>query len=152
MKKLYLILILLISFNFSNQFTTLPNKLIIPLKCIFSSSNNIEILTNFVQTVFTKSKFNEWILSIIALGQIFKDCLGIDIMQLLPIFSNLSTVQNKKEIVLTKLQNANAPILLRRYLYDTAVKSDIFKAKRECNEITSMIPYDQYKHICNLFE
>ena len=54
--------------------------------------------------------------------------------------------------MLNNIQNYNAPLLLRKYLYDTAVKTDIIKAKKECIDITKMVPYDKFKNICNLFE
>ena len=152
MKKLYLILIILISFEFSNQFTTLPNKFVPAIKCFFSTAENIKALISFVNTAFSSSNMFPWLQAITQLQSLVQNCLGIDIMKFLPILQSVNVVQNQKEAILYKLQNAKAPLILRKYLYDYAMKGDIFKAKMECVEMTQMTPYEQYKQICDLFE
>ena len=150
MKKLYLILIILISFDFSNQFNTLPNKLVPVVKCFFGSAENIKTLTEFVDAAFGNIA-NMFVVAP-KLGALFQECLGVALKDILPFLPFLNAVQNQKEVILNKLKKANAPLLLKRYLYDATVKNDVFKAKRECVEMTQMIPYDQYKKICDLFE
>ena len=152
MKKLYLILIILISFEFSNQFTTLPNKFVPAIKCFFGTAENIKALISFVNAAFSSSNMFPWLQAITQLQSLFQNCLGIDIMKFLPILQSVNVVQNQKEAILHKLQNAKAPLILRKYLYDYAMKGDIFKAKMECVEMTQMTPYEQYKQICDLFE
>ena len=152
MKKLYLILIILISFEFSNQFTTLPNKFVPAIRCFFSTAENIKALISFVNAAFSSSNMFPWLQAITQLQSLFQNCLGIDIMKFLPILQSVNVVQNQKEAILYKLQNAKAPLILRKYLYDYAMKGDIFKAKMECVEMTQMTPYEQYKQICDLFE
>ena len=149
MKKLYLILIILISFDFSNQFNTLPNKLVPVVKCFFGSAENIKTLTGFVELAFGNM---DKIYVITNFGNLVQECLGVALKDILPFLPFLNAVQNQKEVILNKLKKANAPLLLKRYLYDATVKSDVFKAKRECVEMTQMTPYDQYKKICDLFE
>ena len=152
MKKLYLILIILISFEFSNQFTTLPNKFVPAIKCFFGTAENIKALISFVNAAFSSSNMFPWLQAITQLQSLVQNCLGIDIMKFLPILQSVNVVQNQKEAILYKLQNAKAPLILRKYLYDYAMKGDIFKAKMECVEMTQMTPYEQYKQICDLFE
>ena len=152
MKKLYLILIMLISFEFSNQFTTLPNKFVPAIRCFFSTAENIKALISFVNAAFSSSNMFPWLQAISQLQSLVQNCLGIDIMKFLPIMQSVNVVQNQKEAILHKLQNAKAPLILRKYLYDYAMKGDIFKAKMECVEMTQMTPYEQYKQICDLFE
>ena len=152
MKKLYLILIILISFEFSNQFTTLPNKFVPAIKCFFGTAENIKALISFVNAAFSSSNMFPWLQAITQLQSLVQNCLGIDIMKFLPILQSVNVVQNQKEAILHKLQNAKAPLILRKYLYDYAMKGDIFKAKMECVELTQMTPYEQYKQICDLFE
>ena len=150
MKKLYLILIILISFDFSNQFNTLPNKLVPVVKCFFGSGENIKTLTEFVDAAF--GNIANMFVVITEFGALFQECLGVNIRDLLPFLPFLNAVQNQKEVILNNLKNAKAPLLLKRYLYDATVKNDVFKAKRECVEMTQMTPYYQYKKICDLFE
>ncbi len=152
MKKLYLILIILISFEFSNQFTTLPNKFVPAIKCFFGTAENIKALISFVNAAFSSSNMLPWLQAITQLQSLVQNCLGIDIMKFLPILQSVNVMQNQKEAILYKLQNAKAPLILRKYLYDYAMKGDIFKAKMECVEMTQMTPYEQYKQICDLFE
>ena len=151
MKKIYLILIILISLNFSNQFTKLPNKIVTMVKCFFGSAENINVLTSFVDTIFSSDQICQYLFPLMNLANVVNVCTRIDLLKLIPIFSGFAKVQNKKEIVLNKLQDAKAPILLRKYLYDTALKEDLTKAKRECDEMTNMTPYEEYKNICDLF-
>ena len=151
MKKIYLILIILISLNFSNQFTKLPNKIVTMVKCFFGSAENINILTTFVDTIFSSDEIYLYLAPVMNLVKVITDCTGIDIKEFIPFFPGFAKVQNNKEIVLNKLQDAKAPILLRKYLYDTALKDDLTKAKRECDEMTNMTPYEEYKNICDLF-
>ena len=152
MKKLYLILIILISFELSNQFTTLPNKFVPAIKCFFGTAENIKALISFVNAAFSSSNMFPWLQAITQLQSLVQNCLGIDITKFLPILQSVNVVQNQKEAILYKLQNAKAPLILRKYLYDYALNGDIFKAKMECVEMTQMTPYEQYKQICDLFE
>ena len=155
MKKSYILLIILLSFNFSYQFTTMPYKFTSALKCFFDTTENINTLSKLIEAVWTKEKLFEILGPVFGFADIAQTCLGINIIDIIrefiPIPSFLNSEINKG-IILNQIHKANAPILLRKYLYDTAVKSDIFKAKKECKEMTKMTPYDKYKNICDLFE
>ena len=152
MKKLLIILLILLSFDYSNQITKLPDKFIPVLKCVFSSVDRINSLTTIVETVFKSSSTFDWFFCLPTLINIAEECFEIDLAEIINQFINNQIVfQNQKETILKKVQTANAPLLLRKYLYDTTIKNDIFKAKRECEEMTLMVPYDKYKNICELF-
>ena len=152
MKHIFLLFLLIISFNLSNQVKTLPETAVVKLKCFFSTNENINLITNFLESLF-----NQPILSLLqkamALSPIVKSCLGVDIIELITKFLPLmQSFQVQQQYMLNNIQNYNAPLLLRKYLYDTAIKTDIINAKKECIDMTKMVPYDKYKNICNLFE
>ena len=52
--------------------------------------------------------------------------------------------------VLNKIKNFNAPILLRKYLYDFISKNGLEYAKNECLSLIKEKPFVQYKKICSL--
>ena len=143
MKIIYLILIIFISFNLSNQTEELSEKGVNMLKCFFSTKERIDIMYSIFEKLF-KSAGYELIAIATKLIPIIKECTGLEIK--LPFGSF------QYNIILKNVQEADAPLLLRKYLYDTAVKNNIFEAKKECYQLTKMVPYDKYKNICSLFE
>ena len=152
MKHMYLILLLIISFNLSNQAKTLPETVVVKLKCFFATNDNINKIIEFFDCLFDNT-FWDIIFKGMNLFPIIQSCLGIDIMEIIKQYIPLmQSFQVQQQYMLNNIQNYNAPLLLRKYLYDIAVKTDIINAKKECNDITKMAPYDKYKNICNLFE
>ena len=133
----------------------MPYKFTSALKCFFDTTENINTLSKLIEAVWTKERLLDILGPVFGFADIAQTCLGINIIDIIrefiPIPSFLNSEINKG-IILNQIHKANAPILLRKYLYDTAVKSDIFKAKKECKEMTKMTPYDKYKNICDLFE
>ncbi len=149
MKKAYFILILIISSELSNQFQELPPSAVRAIKCIFGSKEHIESLNFFVETVFSQDNFFNWLASGLGLAGVLTKCLNIDIIEILKKY--LVKGEEEKASLLNNLQKANAPILLRKHLYDLVAKDEILKAIRNCYDITKMTPYDKYQNICNLF-
>ena len=145
MKIIYLILIIFISFNLSNQTEELSEKGVNMLKCFFLTKERIDIMYSIFEKLFKNTmELYELIAIYIKLKPIIKECTGLEI--------NLPFVSFQNNIILKNVQEADAPLLLRKYLYDTAVKNNIFEAKKECYQLTKMVPYDKYKNICSLFE
>ena len=143
MKIIYLILIIFISFNLSNQTEELSEKGVNMLKCFFLTKERIDIMYSIFEKLF-RSAGIELITIAPKLIPIIKECTGLEIKLPFGSFQN--------NIILKNVQEADAPLLLRKYLYDTAVKNNIFEAKKECYQLTKMVPYDKYKNICSLFE
>ena len=143
MKIIYLILIIFISFNLSYQTEELSEKGVNMLKCFFLTKERIDIMYSIFEKLFRSATY-ELIAIATKLIPIIKECTGLEIKLPFGSFQN--------NIILKNVQEADAPLLLRKYLYDTAVKNNIFEAKKECYQLTKMIPYDKYKNICSLFE
>ena len=143
MKIIYLILIIFISFNLSNQTEELSEKGVNMLKCFFLTKERIDIMYSIFEKLFRSASY-ELIAIATKLIPIIKECTGLEIKLPFGSFQN--------NIILKNVQEADAPLLLRKYLYDTAVKNNIFEAKKECYQLTKMVPYDKYKNICSLFE
>ena len=151
MKHIYLLFLLIMSFNLSNQLKTLSEMAVVKLKCFFSTEENINSIIEVFSSLFDQGVFG--ILSkIVNLSPIIKSCMGVDIYEIIKYLPFMQSFQVQQQYMLNNIQNYNAPLLLRKYLYDTAVKTDIIKAKKECIDITKMVPYDKFKNICNLFE
>ena len=144
MKIIYLILIIFISFNLSNQTEELSEKGVNMLKCFFLTKERIDIMYSIFEKLFKTTNPMELYAIYIKLKPIIKECTGFEIELPFGSFQNNNILKN--------VQEADAPLLLRKYLYDTAVKNNIFEAKKECYQLTKMIPYDKYKNICSLFE
>ena len=152
MKHTYLLFLLIMSFNISNQLKTLSEMAVVKLKCFFSTEENINSIIEVFSSLFDQGVSG--ILSkIVNLSPIIKSCMGVDIYEIIEKYLPfMQSFQVQQQYMLNNIQNYNAPLLLRKYLYDTAVKTDIIKAKKECIDITKMVPYDKFKNICNLFE
>ena len=56
----------------------------------------------------------------------------------------------KQYFMLSHVKDLDAPILLRKYLYDNIANTDLNTAKKECLEVTSQPPYEKYNYICHL--
>ena len=149
MKQIYFILLLLISINLSNQVRTVPEKYMLKFKCVFAQTSYIEQITGLFDSLFDGGILGKALL----LNDMFHECFNIDLYEIIKKFLPFGvSAYAQTQDILINVQNYNAPLLLRKYLYDTAVKSDIINAKKECNDITKMMPYDKYKNICNLFD
>ena len=152
MKHIYLLFLLIMSFNLSNQLKTLSEMAVVKLKCFFSTEENINSIIEVFSSLFDQDVFGI-LPKIVNLSPIIKSCMGVDIYEIIEKYLPfMQSFQVQQQYMLNNIQNYNAPLLLRKYLYDTAVKTDIIKAKKECIDITKMVPYDKFKNICNLFE
>ena len=151
MKHIYLLFLLIMSFNLSNQLKTLSEMAVVKLKCFFSTEENINSIIEVFSSLFDQEVF-VILPKIVNLSPIIKSCMGVDIYEIIKYLPFMQSFQVQQQYMLNNIQNYNAPLLLRKYLYDTAVKTDIIKAKKECIDITKMVPYDKFKNICNLFE
>ena len=152
MKHIYLLFLLIMSFNLSNQLKTLSEMAVVKLKCFFSTEENINSIIEVFSSLFDQDVFGI-LPKILNLSPIIKSCMGVDIYEIIEKYLPfMQSFQVQQQYMLNNIQNYNAPLLLRKYLYDTAVKTDIIKAKKECIDITKMVPYDKFKNICNLFE
>ena len=151
MKHIYLLFLLIMSFNLSNQLKTLSEMAVVKLKCFFSTEENINSIIEVFSSLFDQDVFGI-LPKILNLSPIIKSCMGVDIYEIIKYLPFMQSFQVQQQYMLNNIQNYNAPLLLRKYLYDTAVKTDIIKAKKECIDITKMVPYDKFKNICNLFE
>ena len=151
MKHIYLLFLLIMSFNLSNQLKTLSEMAVVKLKCFFSTEENINSIIEVFSSLFDQG-ISGILSKIVNLSPIIKSCMGVDIYEIIKYLPFMQSFQVQQQYMLNNIQNYNAPLLLRKYLYDTAVKTDIIKAKKECIDITKMVPYDKFKNICNLFE
>ena len=152
MKHIYLLFLLIMSFNLSNQLKTLSEMAVVKLKCFFSTEENINSIIEVFSSLFDQG-ISGILSKIVNLSPIIKSCMGVDIYEIIEKYLPfMQSFQVQQQYMLNNIQNYNAPLLLRKYLYDTAVKTDIIKAKKECIDITKMVPYDKFKNICNLFE
>ena len=152
MKQIYIIFLLIISFNLSNQEKTLPEMTVVKLKCFFATDENINKITGFLESLFD-GEISDIFIKINGLSTIIESCLGFSLVELIMKFLPFGqSFQVQQQYMLNNIKNYNAPLLLRKYLYDTAVKTDIINAKKECIDMTKMVPYDKFKNICYLFE
>ena len=105
-------------------------------------NNNIIIINNIIISVFEEffsqpfSFFPENSINFIE---------NINIFEIIKLNS-----EPKIPEVLNKIKNFNAPILLRKYLYDFISKNGLEYAKNECLSLISEKPFIQYKRICSL--
>ena len=85
MKKIFLILVLifLIGLSFAQE-KHLSNDVVSAIKCILDSKEKIEVLTNFIETLFVPETQNQWIEPLIKLMPILKECLNFDFFDFLP--------------------------------------------------------------------
>ena len=152
MKQIYFIFLLVISMNYANQAQTLSEKVVLKLKCLLATPRNIQELSEIFESLFNQSSI-EILINAFKLVPVLKNCFGIDIMEIIEKFlPSMQSLQVQQQNMLYNIQNYNAPLLLRKYLYDTAVNTNVINAKKECVDMTKMIPYDKYKNICNIFE
>ena len=154
MKQIYFIFLLIISINFANQakIQTLSEKVVVKFKCLFATPEKIEVLSDIFESLFV-DPFMLVFIKVMNLLPILETCFGIDIMEIIKkLIPSMQSFQVQQQIMLYNVQNYNAPLLLRKYLYDTAINTNVINAKKECIDVTKKIPYDKYKNICNIFE
>ena len=157
MKKIFFIFIIIALYIKSSieSNNILSTKVESGLKCIFSSKKNVEVLNSLVETFFKESSVIYYLDSVFKTGDIMKECFNINIMDIIKEYmplTNSPKLQSslKTALILNKIQKSNAPILLRKYLFDTIDKTDLISAKKECIVVTSQHPYEQYNYICDL--
>ena len=79
---LVLILILLIGLSIEQE-KHLSNKTVSAIKCLFDSKEKIELLTDLIENLFTPNNQYGWIASFLALNDVFKECLNLDLADFL---------------------------------------------------------------------
>ena len=151
MKKIFIILIILLSFNISFEFVKLPDKGIEILKCVFDTKDKIEQFTKLIKDLYTTNFLFIIATDALQIASNVGDCIGVDLYQIIYDLIFRTTKEFQQIMMLKNLKEAKAPILLRKYLFDIAVKNDVIKAKKECYQMTQMHPYDNYKSICDIF-
>ena len=84
MKNTILVLILMLLIGLSiEQEKQLSNKTVSAIKCLFDSKEKIELLTDLVEKLFIPNGQFLWIASFLALNDVFKECLNIDLADFL---------------------------------------------------------------------
>ena len=82
MKHIYLLFLLIMSFNLSNQLKTLSEMAVVKLKCFFSTEENINSIIEVFSSLFDQGVSG--ILSkIVNLSPIIKSCMGVDIYEII---------------------------------------------------------------------
>ena len=154
MKRIFLVFILLLSIELSKgQLTT--DKMRGVFKCFISSQSNIDKISSFIEALFKENNAVMWLSYFYQLQLVIKDCIGIDLVEIakeMILGGKIKLLSQQKTYeILAKLKNSNAPILLRKYLYDYISQNGLEHAKKQCDEITREKPYDKFKNICLLF-
>ena len=152
MYKFIFLIIVALSFKFSLQKDSqMPPEIKNLTDCIFSETKRYQALLEFIAEIAKSGNYINWITKALNLNVITQDCLGLNIADLikkfLPVYQNI----NSKGVMLKKMKNLNAPVLLRKYIYDIYTESGIDEAKKECINMTKEKPYDKYNYICKLF-
>ena len=147
MKRTFLIIVLLLSFELTKESDSIKNNLMVITKCFLNTKSNRDTMIKLFERLFTFKSIFELIAPISNLIALIKECTGkeIDISKFLGLKS-----EPKVPEVLNKIKNFNAPILLRKYLYDFISKNGLEYAKNECLSLIKEKPFVQYKKICSL--
>ena len=144
--KIITLLIFLLS-NFSKAQTT-TSSVYKGVKCLFNDKKTMNNIENVLELFFSND--NQAVIKVLTLLSPIKDCFGINITGL--ISSTLSLQKESNDAVLNQVKNYDAPIILRKYIYDYASNKGMISAKEECQKITEQEPYISYKNICNLLQ
>ena len=148
MKRIFLIVVLLLSFELSKESDSIKNNLMVMTKCFLNTKSNRDIMISIVEKIFTFKSLDEIIFPILNLVRLIKDCTGKDLTSLISkfIFKN----EPKISEVLKRIKNFNAPILLRKYLHDFISKNGLENAKNECLSLIREKPFVEYNKICSI--
>ena len=149
MKRIFLIVVLLLSFELSKESDSIKNTLMVMTKCFLNTKSNRDSMISIFEKIFTFKRIDELIFPILNLAPLIKDCTGINIYNLLSKFIRLKSEPKISE-VLKKIKNFNAPILLRKYLHDFISKNGLENAKNECLSLTKEKPFVEYNKICSI--
>ena len=142
--KIITLLIFLLS-NFSKAQTT-TNSVYKGLKCLFNDKKTMNNIENVIELFFSND--SRAMIKALTLLSPIKDCFGLNITGL--ISSTLSLKKETNDVILNQVKNYDAPIVLRKYIYDYANNNGMVSANEECQKITEQEPYVNYKKICNL--
>ena len=150
MKRIFLISVLILSFELSKELDSTKNKIKGMVKCFLDTKAGRDSLVSLIEKIFTFKNLEEVFIPIYQLNPMIKECTGIDIISF--IASKIGGLKNepKKAEVLKKIKNFDAPILLRKYLHDFIFENGLENAKNECLSLIREKPYVQYKTICSL--
>lgn len=147
-KSFSLLILFLLSFS-EAQITI--NKVNKALKCILDNKNDMDKIVDSFEIIFSNGDVYSLIGNIVSLivGAV-KNCLG-EIS--LKSFSKLISLNKKKnDVILMQVKKYEAPIFLRKYIYDYVNNNGLINAEEECQKITEQEPYVSYRKICNLLK
>ena len=157
MKKILLVLLIIsLSINSSlEEEATLSTKVKSYITCLLSSKKNVEDISTIFETLFKENSLIGFASLLNPLNNIMQECFGMTVFDLLNIFKGFTSTplfqtSPKTSLILKQVQNLDAPILLRKYLYDNIVQKDLITAKKECFVVTSQHPFEKYNYICDL--
>ena len=159
MKKILLILLIIsLSINSSIEAEAISSaKVKGYITCLLSSKKRVEEITSIFETLFKENNILGYLGLLSPITNIAQECFGINISDLIKNFigfafarSPLLQTSPKTSLILKQVQNLDAPILLRKYLYDNIVQKDLITAKKECLVVTSQHPFEKYNYICDL--
>ena len=147
MKKVFLVVVLLLSLEISKESDSIKNNLKAITKCFLNTKSNRDTMISIFEKIFTFKNIYDLLTPLSKLILLIKECTGkeINIFEIIKLNS-----EPKIPEVLNKIKNFNAPILLRKYLYDFISKNGLEYAKNECLSLISEKPFIQYKRICSL--
>ena len=149
MKRIFLIVVLLLSFELSKESDSIKNNLMVMTKCFLNTKSNRDIMISIIEKIFTFKSLDEILFPIFRLVPLIKECTGKDINSLISKFLKLKSEPKISE-VLKKIKNFNAPILLRKYLHDFISKNGLENAKNECLSLIREKPFVEYNKICSI--
>ena len=153
MKKIFLIFLIVLSIKSSKeQKKDLSKKVGGYIKCMLSSKKYVESLSKTIETIFLASDMMGYLGLVGDLEPILKTCFGLKIEDIIKYIMSSPAFQStqKQYFMLSHVKDLDAPILLRKYLYDNIANTDLNTAKKECLEVTSQPPYEKYNYICHL--
>ena len=148
MKKFFLIVVLLLSFELSKESDSLKNNIIGIAKCFLNTKENRDTLTTIFELLYT-FKMDRLVSYVAKLVLLINDCTGKNISSLISDFYKFFSEPKIPE-VLNKIKNFNAPILLRKYLHDYISKNGLENAKNECLSLIREKPFARYNEICSI--
>ena len=149
MKRIFLIVVLLLSFELSKESDSIKNNLMVMTKCFLNTKSNRDNIILILEKIITFKSVNELLFPLANLAPMIKDCTGIDIISVIYKFFKLKSEPKISE-VLKKIKNFNAPILLRKYLHDFISKNGLENAKNECLSLIKEKPFVEYNKICSI--
>ena len=111
------------------------------LKCFLDNKELMAETMNLIELIFFNKIKLDILFKISSLLNGFKVCFG-DIMKLF----------SKNDVTLMQVKKYEAPLLLRKHIFDYINNNGLINAEEECQKITEQEPYVSYRKICNLLK